>query len=77
MARRRTNTLLAQQLGARLRERRVALGLSQEAIAERADVHRTYVGRVEHGEVGITVDMLMSFSIALGASASELLDGLD
>ena len=38
------------QFGANLRSRRLALGLSQEEFAEKADLHWTYIGGIERGE---------------------------
>ena len=50
---------LRRQIGKRLRELRLAAGItSQEALAHRAGVHRTYIGRLERGETGVTLDML-------------------
>jgi transcriptional regulator with XRE-family HTH domain len=39
-----------QRFGARVREERERLGLSQEELADRAGLHRTYLGGVERGE---------------------------
>lgn len=39
-----------ERLGRILRGRREELGISQEELASRADLHRTYVGSVERGE---------------------------
>jgi transcriptional regulator with XRE-family HTH domain len=64
---------LSADLGTVLRQRREALGLSQEEFAYRAGVHRTYVGGVERGERNITVLSLEKFAGGLGAPASELL----
>ena len=40
--------------------------LSQEALAERADIHPNYVGRIERGECSATVDILVRIARALG-----------
>jgi len=51
--------------GTILRERRLELGLSQEAVANKASVHRTTVGNAERGD-GITLDIFLSLAYALG-----------
>ena len=61
------------RLGDAVRKRRLSLKLSQEALAERIDCHRNYIGNVERGEQNITVDMLVRFSRALGCKPGELL----
>jgi transcriptional regulator with XRE-family HTH domain len=60
-------------LGLALRRRRVALGLSQEQFAEKAGLHRTYVGSVERGERNVSFVNLVRVATALGLRASELL----
>lgn len=64
-------------LGARIRELRGALGLSQEELAERAGLHRTYVGAVERGERNVSLDNILALASALEISASELLRGVE
>lgn len=59
--------------GDRVRELRTAAGLSQEALAELADLHRTYVGSVERGERNISLDNIHALAIALGVRAADLL----
>ena len=59
-----------------MRERRKALGWSQEELAHRADVDRSYVGGVERGERNITFRMLCQLSAALELSVSELTEGV-
>jgi len=54
--------------------RRVAL--SQEQLALRASLHRTAIGKLEHGERLPRVDTLVRLMNALEASAEDLLDGL-
>ncbi len=43
------------KFGQRLREKRLKLGLSQEELAARAGVHRTYIGMIERAEKNITL----------------------
>jgi transcriptional regulator with XRE-family HTH domain len=66
------------QLGERLREVRVKAAVSsQEKLAELASVHRTYVGRLERGESGVTVEMLAAILAALGTSLAEFFRAFD
>jgi transcriptional regulator with XRE-family HTH domain len=62
------------RLGERIRRLREAKGLSQEAFAERCDLHRTYVGAIERGERNFAIDNLETIAAALGLSLSDLLD---
>jgi transcriptional regulator with XRE-family HTH domain len=48
-----------------LRKRRRAIGLSQEELANRAGLHRTYVSAVERGERNLTVGSLEKLAVAL------------
>lgn len=52
-------------LGEAIRIRRLALGLSQEDVAARANVHRTYLSDIERGTRNITVGMLSQVANAL------------
>ncbi len=56
-----------------LRERRIAAGLSQEQLAEAADLHRNYVGLVERGKNSPSLAAIASLAAALRIQASELL----
>ncbi len=58
---------------ANLRAARHAKGLSQEALAERAGVHRTYLGSVERGERNISIDNMERLAHALGVELRDLL----
>ena len=56
-----------------VRRFRHQLGISQEDLAERAQLHRTYIGAIERCERNITLDTLQRIAIALGISAVSLL----
>ena len=58
---------------ANVRRQRAALGLSQELLAERAGVHRTYVGMLERGEKNVTIYNIARIAQALGVTAASLL----
>lgn len=63
------------RVGERVRAHRVRLGLSQEALADRADLHRTYIGSVERGQRNLSLSNLFALADALGVPATDLLDG--
>jgi transcriptional regulator with XRE-family HTH domain len=56
-----------------LKRLRVERGLSQELLAEMANLHRTYVGSVERGERNVSIDNMESFANALNVSLREML----
>ena len=60
-------------LGDALRQRRLAAGLSQERLAEKAGIDRTYVSILERDLQSPTVDTLIRVCRAMGARASEVL----
>jgi transcriptional regulator with XRE-family HTH domain len=61
------------RLGINLRRLREAKGLSQEAFAFEAGVHRTYVSDIERGARNPTIIVVENLAIALGVTASDLL----
>lgn len=52
---------------------RLAQGLSQEALADLANLHRTYIGAVERGERNITLLNANRIAEALGVNLSDCL----
>ena len=61
------------QVAAAMRARRMALGLSQEAVAAEAGLDRSYVSAAERGEVNLTVVTLDQIARALGTTAAALM----
>jgi transcriptional regulator with XRE-family HTH domain len=61
------------KLGKCIRQRREDLGLSQESLANRAEVHRTYVGKVERGEQNVSMLSLSRIAKGLGAFVWEII----
>jgi transcriptional regulator with XRE-family HTH domain len=60
------------QIGARLKALRRQAGISsQEDLAALAGVHRTYIGRLERGGSGVTVDTLATVLSAMSLSLAE------
>ena len=51
----------------------MALGISQEKLAELANLHRTYIGMIERSEKNITLRNIQKISSALGVSPADLL----
>ncbi|MFA5393822.1 MAG: helix-turn-helix transcriptional regulator [Candidatus Ratteibacteria bacterium] len=63
------------KFGKRVREERMKLGLSQEELASRAGVHRTYIGMIERAEKNITLENIGKVTQALGLKISEFFKG--
>jgi len=58
--------------GRRVRELRLAQKLSQEELAERADLHRNYIGGIERGERNVGLLNVGKLASALELSIAEL-----
>jgi transcriptional regulator with XRE-family HTH domain len=64
------------RFGNRLREKRTALGLSQEAFADKCGLDRTYISGIERGKRNVSLLNIETIAKALGISVSELTQGL-
>ena len=64
-------------LGKNLRKAREARGWSQESLALRSGVHRTYVGAVERGEYNVTILTLRKLTKSVGITLREAIRGID
>src|SRR5437764_2859853 len=58
--------------GAEVKRRRMQLGISQEKLAERASLHRTYVSDVEAGKRNPSLASIQRLTLALGASLGAI-----
>lgn len=65
------------KLGTHVRAKREALGLSQEGLADRAGIHRTYIGSMERGERNVSLIILLAVAKALKCKPSVLLECFD
>ena len=63
--------------GQAMRKARQAAGLSQEALADMAGIHRTYVGDVERGERNISLINMIRLARALSVSLSQLIRDME
>ncbi len=61
-----------EKFGERVRTIRQKLGFSQEELASRAGVHRTYIGMIERAEKNITLANIEKIAKALGISISKI-----
>ena len=65
------------KFGRRVRELRTKAGLSQEALAELAGLHRTYIGGIERGERNVGLLNLVRLARALRVRPASLLDRVE
>ena len=65
------------KIGQRIRELRKGLEISQEALAYKAEVDRTYVTDVENGRRNISVEILEKLITALEISFTEFFNAKD
>ena len=64
---------LVKVFAANVRRRRLELKFSQEELAEKAGVHRTYVGMLERGEKNVTIYNIERIAKALKVDAASLI----
>ena len=61
------------RLARHLRALRAAHGLSQEALADLAGLHRTYVGSIERSERNVSLDNVEKLANSLGVDIADVL----
>ncbi|MGB0523436.1 MAG: helix-turn-helix domain-containing protein [Flammeovirgaceae bacterium] len=62
------------KFGEKVREIRKEKGLSQEELAHKADLHRTYIGMIERAEKNITLINIEKIAKALEKKVIDLFD---
>lgn len=65
-----------ERFGQRVREKRMALGLSQEAFADKCGLDRTYISGIERGKRNVALRNIELIARVLDISIAELMDGL-
>lgn len=70
----RTRNLILAAFGQAVKERRRELGLSQEAFAEKAQLHRTYIGGIERGQRNVAFLNIIRIAQALDLTPEEFLE---
>jgi transcriptional regulator with XRE-family HTH domain len=65
---------ILEKFGEKLKEYRKLKGLSQEQLAEKANMHRTYIGMLERAEKNITLLNIEKIAIALEIKITDLIN---
>lgn len=68
---------ISKDFGRFVREKRQALGLSQEDIADKAEIDRTYISLIERGRVNITLGVALKIATALQLQLSKLVKSIE
>lgn len=67
---------ICKSFGNRVRDLRLKQGLSQEVLAQKSGLHRTYIGGVERGERNISLVNIQKIANALNLSLACIVDGI-
>ena len=67
---------IAKIIGERLRAYRIQKGWSQEILAEKAELHHTYIGQLERGEKNATIESIYKVTTALDIPLSALFENI-
>lgn len=66
--------MIREKVGKRIKYLRHKLGISQEELADKAEIHRTYIASLEVGKRNISIVTLEKIVVALEVSMSEFFD---
>jgi transcriptional regulator with XRE-family HTH domain len=67
---------LRNKFGKRIRELRKQKDWSQEELADKVGLHRTYIGTIERGEQNVSIDNIEKLAKTLGISLERLFKDL-
>ena len=67
---------ICKKFGGRVRDLRIAQGISQEVLAQKSGLHRTYIGGIERGERTISLVNIEKIAKALNLTLVDIVDGL-
>ena len=65
---------ICRKFGNRVRELRITQGLSQEILAQKSGLHRTYIGSIERGERNISLENIQKIAQALNCTICQLFE---
>jgi len=65
-------SLILEQFGSKIRKYRLKKKLSQEKLAELADLHRTYIGQIECGKRNVALKNIAKLARALNIEIKKL-----
>jgi len=68
---------LSKRFGEKIRSARTAKGISQDKLAVKSQIDRSYIGRIDRGEVNITMDKLYLLAAALECDPKDLLPSIE
>ncbi len=63
--------------GQSVRNKRIASGVTQETLAEKADLHRTYIADIERGVRNVSLRNIERLAVALECTIAELVSGIE
>ena len=67
---------ICKKFGSRVRDLRIAQGISQEVLAQKSGLHRTYIGGIERGERNISLVNIEKIAKALNLTLVDIVNGL-
>ncbi|MBO7329583.1 MAG: helix-turn-helix transcriptional regulator [Lentisphaeria bacterium] len=67
---------ICKKFGGRVRDLRIAQGISQEVLAQKSGLHRTYIGGIERGERTISLVNIEKIAKALNLSIVDVVDDI-
>ena len=70
-------SVISETVGNRIRAYRKKRGLSQEALAEKADLHPTYIGQIERGAKNMSIATLEKILVAMNLSFQEFFEVIE